>query len=351
MTKDSEVAASMPNAHRSAAPEGTSVPAVLEIVDLSVMYGNGGSAVFAVRGVSLSVHSGRVTALIGESGSGKTTIVRAALDLLPSTARIVSGNVYLRTGGEDTDLTSLRGEAQRRKRWSDIAYVPQAAASSLNPLLTVREHFVETAAAHGMTERDAIDRAERSLAGVRLDSDRILAAYPHELSGGTRQRVMVAMSLLLEPAVIVLDEPTTGLDLITQRAILEILSELKTDRATGFLLVSHDLMVAEALADRLITLYAGRVVEDTALTSDWSPKHPYTQGLVAAIPDPLGRNSARPIGGQPPDARALPSGCPFHPRCPQAMEICRHGEPPTLRLAEASVVACHLFPPEADPER
>jgi peptide/nickel transport system ATP-binding protein len=318
---------------------------VLSIEDLWVEYQTPAGQMQAVRGATLEIRAGEAVALIGESGSGKTTLGLALLSLLTRTARVSRGRARFRTGdGRTIDLVSLGGGDLRRFRWQECAMVFQAALNSLNPVLKVGDHFVETARAHGKkNDRQTSERALELLRMVQLDGARVLSSYPHELSGGMRQRVSIALSLLLEPQLIILDEPTTALDILTQRAIIDVIRSLRQRLRFTMLFISHDLSLAAELADRVVTMYAGELVEvGNVRDVFYNAKHPYTVGLLNAVP-PIAGEEFTPltaIPGSPPDLLAMPAGCSFHPRCPYATELCARQAPPLFTVGNGHQTAC-----------
>jgi peptide/nickel transport system ATP-binding protein len=320
-------------------PQSDAAAKVLEVEDLSVEYTQQDRTVHAVTNLSLSLDAGRTVALIGESGCGKTTAALAILGMLPASARVVSGTVKVTPG--PINLLDLPARDLRAMRWRHVAYVPQGSISALNPVQTVARHFRQTAQAHDLSRRDAEARARDLLGAVHLDPDRVWTSYPHELSGGTRQRVAIALAMLLEPAVIILDEPTTALDVLTQEAVLKTLLELQQATAVSYLAITHDLAVATSMADDIITMYAGRAVEygaaDRVLAG---PLHPYTRGLMRSMPDVDSDLVAEPIGGYPPSLSSLPPGCSFHPRCTMAEDRCRTAPSPELVPVRGGAVAC-----------
>jgi peptide/nickel transport system ATP-binding protein len=223
----------------------------------------------------------------------------------------------------------------------------QSALNALNPVMRIRDHFADTAKDHGETNgslkgRALTERATECLQMVQLDPDRVLGSFPHELSGGMRQRVMIALGLLLNPRVLILDEPTTALDVLTQRAIIEVLRTLKDEHRFAMIFVSHDLSLAAELADRVATTYAGRIVELGEVERIfYHPRHPYTVGLLDAVPTLAGeQQELSSIPGSPPDLIDLPTGCKFHPRCPYATDQCREEDPPLIEVAPAQTAAC-----------
>lgn len=317
------------------------IPSVLEVENLTVEYYDDGRTVHAVTDLSLSIRRGESIAIIGESGCGKTTAALAMLGMLPAAAKIVSGRVAVTTSNGTMDLLGLGAESLRRMRWQHVAYVPQGSISAFNPIQRIGRHFRQTAHAHGLSRRDAESRAFELLTAVHLDAPRIWNAYPHELSGGTRQRVAIALAMLLKPEVIVLDEPTTALDVLTQEAVLKTLLELQDVTGVSFLAITHDLAVAAAIADEIVTMYAGRAVERGGAEQILkAPQHPYTRGLLESMPTVDSGKPVESIGGTPPSLAALPTGCAFHPRCPVAVDSCHIIEPPALLAVRDGWVAC-----------
>jgi peptide/nickel transport system ATP-binding protein len=318
---------------------------VLSVENLWVEFQTPAGQMQAVRGATLDIHAGESVALIGESGSGKTTMGLALLRLLTRTAQVTKGRALFRTGdGRILDILSLGNEDLRRFRWQECAMVFQAAQNSLNPVLKVGDHFRETARAHGKkNDRQTAARALELLRMVQLDAERVYSSYPHELSGGMRQRVSIALSLLLEPQLIILDEPTTALDILTQRAIIDVIRSLRQRLSFTMLFISHDLSLAAELADRVATMYAGELVEiGNVRDVFYNPKHPYTVGLLNAVP-PIAGEEFTPltaIPGSPPDLLAMPTGCSFHPRCPYATDLCARQAPPLFKVGDGHLAAC-----------
>lgn len=331
-------------AARSAA-NAAALPAdvVLSVRHLSVAYLTRRGPVQAVRDVSFDLHNGESLALIGESGSGKTTLGMAINRLLGQSAQIASGEVWYQRQGKATNVLALNKEQLRRFHWQECAIVFQSALNSLNPVLRVIEQFVDTANAHGQHNRAKVEqRASHLLGLVQLDPGRVLTAYPHELSGGMRQRVLLALGLLLEPQVLVLDEPTTALDILTQRVIIETLRRLKEELHFSMIFVSHDLSLAAELADRVATMYAGRIIELGGVRDIfYHTRHPYTLGLLQSAPPLKGSlEDLRSIPGSPPDLITLPRGCKFHPRCPLASPECEQQDPPAFVVGVEHTSAC-----------
>ena len=303
---------------------------ILAVRDLSIDYRTRRGPVHAVRDVSFEVANGETVAIIGESGSGKTTLAISLIRLSPRSAKITKGQLLYTNDRETVDLGTLPEDELRQFRWRECAMVFQSALNSFNPVINVWEQFADTARAHGMKDTKAVHaRAEELLELVRLDPKRVLRSYPHELSGGTKQRVLIALSLLLKPRLIILDEPTTALDILTQRSIIDLLGQLKQALGFSMIFISHDLSIAAELADRMITMYAGTVVERASVTDlFYRPRHPYSVGLLRAVPRVSGIIGAvASIPGSPPDLIRLPPGCTYAARCPLAIAACSDREP------------------------
>jgi peptide/nickel transport system ATP-binding protein len=325
---------------------------VLEIRGLCVDYGLG-SILHAVVNADLVLHRGEVLGLAGESGSGKSTLVYAATRLLRSPGVVTAGEVRLHSRplgphgpAEVIDLLAADARQLRQVRWSQISVVLQSALNALNPVVSIETEFNDVMKAHRpeMSRRQRRDRAVELLEMVGLSGDR-LRSHAHELSGGQRQRVMIALALALEPQVVIMDEPTTALDVVTQREILEEVIALRDRLGFAMLFITHDLSLLIELADEIAVMYAGRMVERAEAESLFAaPRHPYSNGLLHSFPPMHGeRRVMDGIAGSPPDLRAVPSGCPFHPRCPYAMERCATEEPPLSSLAGSGrKVACWL---------
>jgi peptide/nickel transport system ATP-binding protein len=316
----------------------------LTVEDLWVEYQIERGVVKAVRGVSFSLARGESLALIGESGCGKTTLGVALIRLLVQAARIPRGEITYWRGNQGIDVLSLKERELRRFRWSECAMVFQSALNAFNPVLRIWDQILDTAKAHGgMSRAQVRERALQLLEYVQLDPKRVIDAYPHELSGGMRQRVLLAMSLLLDPQVLILDEPTTALDILTQRTIIDLLRRLKEEIGFAMLFISHDLATAAELADRVATMYAGTIVELGPVDDIfYRPAHPYTLGLIRAVPTVTGDfEDLVSIPGAPPDLVDPPPGCKFHPRCPYVTEHCRVEEPKLeIHYGETHSVAC-----------
>ena len=343
-------------ADEATSPESIATAAptpVLQLQDFCVDYGVGARAVRAVDRVNLRVDRSKVLGVAGESGSGKSTLVYGFTRLLRAPA-VISGGSALFTagpsredGGEELiDLVGADEATLRRLRWTQISVVLQSALNALNPVVRVGTLFDAVYRAH----RSDMSRAERRarsvelLSLVGLNEDR-LQRFPHELSGGQRQRIMIALALALDPSLVIMDEPTTALDVVTQREILNKLAELRARFGFAMIFITHDLSLLVELADEIVVMYAGRLVERARARDLYeSPRHPYTLGLLNSFPPMHGaRHELTGIPGSPPDLSQLPSGCAFQPRCPYAMDRCAREQPPLAPLDEAGrYVACWL---------
>ena len=324
-------------------PPSPAAPAVLEVNDLSVRFHpRGRGVVHAVSGLSYSVPSGRTVAIIGESGSGKTASSRAIMGLLPRSAQ-VSGSARL----AGTELIGLGPRSLRRHRGRDVAMIFQDPARSLNPTMEVGPQIAEAIRAHNKVSRsEARERAIELFKLVRLSApEQRYSEYPHQFSGGMRQRVMIAMALALSPRLLIADEPTTALDVTVQAQIMQLLTRLQSEEGMFLVLITHDLGVVADVADRVVLMYAGRVVETGPLREVYEHSaHPYTSGLMASVPALDGpRDRLIPIQGSPPDLLSLPSGCSFRPRCQYADAVCADVEPDLRQLSGRPThrAACH----------
>ncbi|MEU2789541.1 ABC transporter ATP-binding protein [Streptomyces sp. NPDC007100] len=318
--------------------------ALLEVRDLKVEFRTRDGVAHAVNGVGYRVDAGETLAVLGESGSGKSVTAQAVLGILDTPPGYVTGGEILFRG---RDLLRLGAEERRRVRGAHLAMIFQDALSALNPVLTVGAQLGEMFEVH----RGASRKAARARAVELMDRVRIPAArsrvgdYPHQFSGGMRQRIMIAMALALEPDLIIADEPTTALDVTVQAQVMDLLAELRREYAMGLVLITHDLGVVADVADRIAVMYAGRIVETAPVRDLYrAPAHPYTRGLLDSIPrlDHKGRELYA-IKGLPPSLTAIPPGCPFHPRCPKARDVCRTDRPPLFDVAPGRTSACHFW--------
>jgi peptide/nickel transport system ATP-binding protein len=314
---------------------------VLSLRDLHITYHTQGGGVPAVRGVDIDVATSEVLGLAGESGCGKSTIAGAILRLLPPKTK-VEGQIIL----DGQDILSLSLGKLRAVRWAGASIVFQGAMHALNPVLRVGDQIAEAIQVHGQAEeKGARVRVSALLEQVGLPTRR-MNDYPHELSGGQKQRVMIAMALACSPSLVIADEPTTALDVMVQAQVLRLLKELQHDLGLSMIFITHDLSVLVEVSDRLAIMYAGKIVEEgPAEQVFYDPKHPYTRALAAAFPeigDQRFRRNPSGLGGDPPDPQQIPSGCSFHPRCPEAFEDCPRIEPALYYAGEGRRAACLL---------
>jgi peptide/nickel transport system ATP-binding protein len=320
---------------------------LVEVRDLTVEYGVGDRVVRAVDAVNLEIRRGEILGVAGESGCGKTTLANTVMQILRPPARIAGGQILF----DGVDVTGKSREQLRQFRWRNVSMVFQSAMNALNPVMRVGDQFVDMMRAHErISKRAALKQAGELLELVGIDQRRV-RAYPHELSGGMRQRVVIAMALALRPELVIMDEPTTALDVVVQREILQQVKTLQEQLGFAVLFITHDLSLLIEIADRIAIMYAGEVVEESsARTIHEAPLHPYTQGLMNSFP-PLSGPIVRMTGipGAPPDLGAPPEGCRFHPRCPHcrpenaALYTRQTTIRPILRaVASDHLVACHL---------
>lgn len=314
--------------------------AILRVEKLRVAYDHPRGAVHAVDEVSFSLQPRERFGLAGESGSGKSTMALAILRMIKPPGRIEGGEVWL----EDLPLSGLSSEAMRRLRLAGIAMVPQGSMNSLNPVTRIRRQIEDALADHGsrLDKRAVTARVRSLLTQVGLPED-VADKYPHELSGGMKQRACIAIAICLRPKVIIADEPTSALDVVVQRQVMETLGRVQQELGAAVILVGHDMGLMAQFVDRLGIMYAGRLVEVAPITEIiTAPRHPYTRLLIESLPSLEQRGTLRGIPGLAPLLRALPPGCAFHPRCPLAIERCRTEKPVVRATGPESSAACHL---------
>jgi len=317
---------------------------LLEVEDLRVEFRTRYGVAKAINGVSFDLRQGETLAILGESGSGKSVTAQAIMGILDSPPAFIAGGEIRYCG---SNILALPEERRREIRGPEISMVFQDALSSLNPVFPVGWQIAEMFRQHlGMNRRDSLERAVGLMERVQIPAARQrVKAFPHQFSGGMRQRIMIAMSIALDPAVLIADEPTTALDVTVQAQIMRLLAELQEERQMGLILITHDLGVVADVADRIAVMYAGRIVEQADVHDLYrNPAHPYTKGLLDSIPrlDQKGE-TLDAIGGLPPNLTNIPPGCPFNPRCHYAQDICRIDPPPPLReIARHRLSACHF---------
>lgn len=317
---------------------------VLRVNELRTYFFTRRGVIKAVDGVSFELRRGECLCLVGESGCGKTVTALSILRLFDSPpGRIVGGTVCYNS----TDLTTCSPQQLRRIRGKEIALILQEAQSALNPVLTIGDQIIEQMRLHlPMDTNEARAKAVRLLREMGIPSaEDVLGYYPHQLSGGMKQRVLVAISLSCDPRVLIADEPTTAVDVTIKAQILDMFRELKEKRQMSIIFITHDLGVVAEIGDRAVIMYGGKDVETAPIPDIINfPKHPYTMGLLECLPD-VAKEVERlnSIPGMPPDPSYLPSGCAFHPRCPRALDICPRQEPPLVQLSKEHKVRCHLY--------
>lgn len=298
----------------------------------------------AVNEVDLAIQEDEIYGIAGESGCGKTTLLKALAAAVEPPLRVMSGRVTYRIAGEDVDVATLTPEEKRKLRLEYIAYVPQGSMSVLNPVARIRDtyrDFIEShIGAHQKVEAYELAKEHLSELGLPL---KILDAYPHQLSGGMRQRVTIALATLLKPRIIIGDEPTTALDVVVQRGVVQLLKDVQRKLQNTIILVTHDMGVHANIADRIGIMYAGKIVEEAPTEKIFgAPAHPYTQYLINSLPKFGDKTQRESVPGSPPSLANLPSGCPFHPRCPHAKDICKQEMPGFTQVEPKHRVACWL---------
>ncbi|MCX7845858.1 MAG: ABC transporter ATP-binding protein [Dictyoglomaceae bacterium] len=316
---------------------------ILSVNNLKAVYLVREGTIKACDDVSFDVEEDAVSAIVGESASGKSTIIEAMTLTLPPNSKILEGEVLY----QGKNLLTLPEKELRKIRWSEIALVPQSAQQSLNPTMRIIDHFYDTVYAHNNNWQisEIIERSEKLISLVRLDPKNVLYSFPHQLSGGMKQRILIALSLIFNPKILILDEPTSALDVLTQAHIIQLLKNIKKELNLTLIFVTHDIAVAAELSDRISVVYAGNIVE-TGPTRDIlkDPKHPYTQGLISSIMSLVSDlEKIKGIPGDPPSLLEPPTGCRFHPRCPYIMERCGKEKPNMIPINGNRKVACYLY--------
>jgi peptide/nickel transport system ATP-binding protein len=317
---------------------------VLQVEDLEVTYYTDSGRARALDRVSLALNPGEKLGLVGESGSGKSTMALAMMRMIKPPGRIEGGKVIV----GDVDLTALSDDQMRKARLSRIAYIPQGAMNSLNPVTRIGAQMMDAIKAHNPSEpkAEAQERCMRALESVDLKRS-VFKMYAHELSGGMKQRVCIAISILLRPQVIIADEPTSALDVVTQRQVMETLDHVQQQLGAAIILIGHDMGLMAQFVDKVAVMYAGRLVEVSTVRDMFTnPKHPYAQALIRSLPSLENKGVFQGIPGLAPSLLRLPTGCAFHPRCEHAMDVCKTQVPGITHLPNGRQVACHLFTAE-----
>lgn len=328
------------------APIGAGVGSpVLRVNNLEVTYYTDLGRAKALDNVSFDLHAGHKLGMVGESGSGKSTLALAMMRMIKAPGRIEGGTVNV----DGTELMGLKDEEMRKARLSKIAYIPQGAMNSLNPVTRIGEQMVDAVKSHlnGQSRSQILDRCIHALKSVDLDPS-VFRMYAHELSGGMKQRVCIAIGILLEPKVIICDEPTSALDVVTQRQVMETIDRVQKQINAAVILIGHDMGLMAQFVDQVAVMYAGRLVEISTVRDMFTdPKHPYAQALISSLPNLDNKGVFQGIPGLAPSLLRLPSGCAFHPRCPYASDRSRNEKPKLNALPSGRMVACHLYDQDA----
>lgn len=298
----------------------------------------------AVDGVNLEIRENEVYGIAGESGCGKSTLLKALYGAMDPPLRLMGGKVYYRVEGKDVDIFSLRPDDVKKLRWEYISYVPQGSMSVLNPVIKVKETYRDFLESHvgGRTRDEIFEMAKEHIAALGLPPT-VLEAYPHQLSGGMRQRVTIALAALLKPRIMIADEPTTALDVVVQRGVIQLLKNIQESLGNTIILVTHDMGVQANVADRVGIMYAGKIVEEASVEEIFgNPLHPYTRYLINSLPRFGDKGMRESVPGSPPSLINPPAGCPFHPRCPYVLPVCREQMPGFFEPLAHHRVACWL---------
>ena len=322
--------------------EPDSADPIIEVRDVSVTYDLEHREAMVLDDVSIDLRRGEILGVVGESGSGKSMLANAMMDAVEEPG-ITTGSVrYHPPDGEPVDILDLQPDELKQFRWEEVSMVFQGALSSFNPTMSIRGHFEETLEAHDYDVDEGMERARQLLSDLYLDPDRVLDSYAHELSGGMSQRALIALSLILEPQVLLMDEPTAALDLLMQRSILSLLADIKEKYDLTILFITHDLPLVAGLSDRLAILYAFELAEvGQSEQIAYNSKHPYTRALLRAVPNmDAPTESMRPIEGTAPNPAHVPDGCHYAPRCPLATQECHEEKPPWIDVDEDHRSAC-----------
>ncbi|GMA62906.1 ABC transporter ATP-binding protein [Alicyclobacillus fastidiosus] len=319
---------------------------ILDVQNLTIEFPTETRVVRAVKDVSFQIQKGESLGIVGESGSGKSTIAFGLFNSVPDPGRISGGKVHFFGGPNFLDI---KGETRRKFYWSKISMVFQASQNTLNPLLRICKQVDDIAHAHRLAKNKARAKAFELFDMMHLDGNRVMNSFPHELSGGMKQRVSIGLALLLDPEIIVLDEPTTALDVISQASVLKILNRIRKEREISLIFITHDISVISEVVDSVMVMYAGRVVEQGPAKQVMRyPSHPYTRGLIRSIPPLVGEvDYTKALKGSPVNLNNIPSGCPFQSRCELRIPTCSEIEPPRVQLDNSVEVACHLAKMEA----
>jgi peptide/nickel transport system ATP-binding protein len=319
---------------------------VLSVSNLEVTYYTDSGRAKALDDVSFTLRAGEKLGMVGESGSGKSTLALAMMRMIKPPGRIEAGRVVI----DDIDLMTLTDEEMRQARLSKIAYIPQGAMNSLNPVIRIGAQLVDAIRSHGIKDSKAQieERCMNALKSVDLDTS-VFRMYPHELSGGMKQRVCIAIGILLQPKVIIADEPTSALDVVTQRQVMETIDRVKDQINAAVILIGHDMGLMAQFVDRVAVMYSGRLVEVSTVRQMFTnPVHPYATALISSLPNLENKGVFQGIPGLAPSLLRLPGGCSFHPRCAKVMDQCKTARPLTRMVQGDRLVTCHLYNEEAN---
>ena len=323
----------------------TTILSTQELKTFYVLEMRGGHKVVkAVNDVELDIRENEIYGIAGESGCGKSTLLKALAGVIDPPLRLVGGKVIYHVNGQPVDIATLGAEEMRRLRWEYVSYVPQGSMSVLNPVKKLKDTYHDFIVSHvaGRSRGEAFELARGRIAELGLPPQ-VMDAYPHQLSGGMRQRVMIAMALSCSPKLVIADEPTTALDVVVQRGVVQMLMDIQQKLGNTIILVTHDMGVHANVADRIGIMYAGKMVEEAPTDVIFGePLHPYTQYLINSLPKFGDKSTRESVPGSPPSLIDLPSGCAFHPRCPYAMPICREQTPDYIAVKPNHKVACWL---------
>jgi peptide/nickel transport system ATP-binding protein len=299
----------------------------------------------AVNNIDLVIKENEVYGIAGESGCGKSTLLKALAAVIEPPLRHIGGKFYYHIAGEIIDVSTLDEEEMRRLRWRFVSYVPQGSMSVLNPVVKIKETYKDFIISHvtGQSQKEAYELARQHIAELGLPAE-VMNAYPHQLSGGMRQRVTIALAALLNPRIIIADEPTTALDVVVQRGVVQLIKDIQQKLQNTVILVTHDMGVHANAADRIGIMYAGKIVEEAPTDIIFAePLHPYTQYLINSLPQFGDKTRRESVPGSPPELSDLPSGCAFHPRCPYVMDICKENVPDYIAIKPDHKVACWMI--------
>jgi len=315
---------------------------LLEVKDINVEYRLREKVVKAVRGINLRINKKEIVGIVGESGCGKTTLAMTFLKLVDSPGKITSGQIIYH-GKTDIDVLKLKPSGLRKYRWKEVSMIFQGSMNALNPVTRIEEQIMDTMLEHGYDQETALKRVDELLRVAGLNPS-VKNSFPHELSGGMKQRVNIAISLACEPSLVIADEATTALDVVVQRQIMARLLKLRDELGISLVFITHDISLVANIADRVYVMYAGKVVENAPVEElFYNPKHPYTIALLNSIPSIQKDKKIKGIPGTPPDLSKPIKGCPFAPRCNKAFDKCHEVEPDLISIGQDHEVSCHLY--------